>query len=63
MEEQGTGTWARSAGYARLRLDVSDTNLAAIATYSALGFAPTGRRGTLPPPRDHITEREMALDL
>lgn len=55
--------WARAAGYPRLLLEVGDANASAIATYTALGFAPTGRRGAMPAPRDHITEHELALDL
>jgi len=53
--------WARSAGFARLLLDVADHNAQAIALYTRCGFAPTGRAGSLPPPRDTITEHERAL--
>ena len=55
--------WARAAGYPRLLLEVGDSNTPAIATYRALGFAPTGRRGAMPAPRDHIAEHELALEL
>jgi GNAT superfamily N-acetyltransferase len=72
-EARGTGvgaalvaevvTWAKRAGYRRLRLDVVDTNEAAIGLYDRLGFHPTGVTGAFPPPRDHLTEHERALDL
>jgi len=55
--------WARAAGYPLLRLDVADTNENAAALYARIGFQPTGTVGTLPPPREHITEHERALDL
>lgn len=55
--------WARKAGHPCLLLDVGDANAPAIATYRALGFVPTGRRGTMPAPRQHISEHELALDL
>ncbi len=44
--------WARVAGYARVVLDVGDTNVPAIRLYQSKGFEPTGRAATLPvPPR------------
>ena len=52
--------WARAAGYARMVLDVGDDNATAIALYARKGFAPTGRTGALPPPREHIREHERA---
>lgn len=55
--------WARDSGYPQLRLEVADANTAAVATYRALGFTPTGRRGAMPAPREHILEHELALDL
>ena len=55
--------WAREAGYRTVRLEVADANAAALALYARFGFAPTGRRGALPPPRGHITEHERAVDL
>jgi ribosomal protein S18 acetylase RimI-like enzyme len=54
---------ARGRGFRRLVLDVGDHNTPAMALYTSLGFVPTGRRGAFPPPRDHITEHELALDL
>jgi GNAT superfamily N-acetyltransferase len=55
--------WARAVGYRRIYLDVADGNAAAVATYAALGFALTGRTGTLPPPRDHVLEHERCATL
>ncbi len=55
--------WAREAGFKRLVLDVAEGNAAAAALYSREGFVPTGIVGTLPPPRTHIRETQMALTL
>jgi ribosomal protein S18 acetylase RimI-like enzyme len=55
--------WARSAGHARLLLDVADGNLPAVALYERMGFEPTGEIGSLPPPREHVAEHRRALDL
>lgn len=55
--------WARAEGHEHIRLDVSDDNEAAIRLYAACGFNPTGVTGTLPPPREHVTEHERALSL
>ena len=55
--------WARERGHPRLLLEVADDNAAAIRLYERKGFAPTGVRGTLPPPREHVTEHERALVL
>lgn len=54
---------ARELGYARMLLDVGDENAAAQRLYARMGFVPTGRAGTLPPPRDHVTEHQMELRL
>ncbi|HLT97595.1 MAG TPA: GNAT family N-acetyltransferase [Acidimicrobiia bacterium] len=54
---------ATAAGYGRLLLDVGDHNRTAIAFYGRMGFRPTGRTNAFPPPRDHITEHELALVL
>ena len=51
--------WAQSENYRRIILDVGDTNTPAIRLYQSCGFIPTGRTGSLPPPRDHIGELEM----
>jgi ribosomal protein S18 acetylase RimI-like enzyme len=55
--------WARAAGHRRLRLEVADHNTSAVRLYERAGFVATGAHGRLPPPRDHITEHERALDL
>ena len=55
--------WANAEGFPCVRLTVADANAAAIAAYRALGFTATGRTGTMPAPRDHITEHELAVDL
>ncbi len=55
--------WARSSSYTQLLLDVSNDNSFAITLYKRKGFKPTGMTSCLPPPREHIPELEMALDL
>lgn len=55
--------WARSEGYAQLLLDVDDSNNFATALYERKGFKSTGVTSCFPPPRQHIKEHEMALDL
>ena len=55
--------WAKVAGYARVVLDVGDTNVPAIRLYQSKGFEPTGRTATLPEPRTHVREHERALEL
>lgn len=54
---------ARRAGHSRAVLDVGDHNAPAQALYARHGFQPTGRTGSLPPPRAHVTEHELARDL
>ncbi len=54
---------ARAAGARRVVLDVGDRNPPARALYRRAGFTPTGRTGSLPPPRQHVTEHELALVL
>lgn len=51
--------WAQTEGYRRIILDVGDANTPAIRLYQSCNFVPTGRTGTLPPPRHHISEHEM----
>ena len=55
--------WARSRGFRRLLLDVTETNARAMAFYSRMGFVPSGVVGTLPPPREHLAEIQMVLTL
>ncbi len=55
--------WARTNGHERLVLEVGDWNRPAIDLYRRNGFTPTGRTGTMPSPRTHITEHQLALDL
>ena len=55
--------WSRSRGFNNLLLDVSDTNEAAIALYSRMGFQSTGKTGTLPEPRQYVLEHQRALSL
>lgn len=55
--------WARQSGYPSILLDVADDNRPAIALYERHGFRPTGRTGTLPPPRTHVREHQRRLEL
>lgn len=52
--------WARDQRLRRLVLDVGDHNEAAFRLYVRCGFTPTGVVGTLPAPRDHLTETQLA---
>ncbi len=54
---------ARRLGYPRLVLDVGDHNTTADRLYARHGFQPTGRTYRFDPPREHLTEHELALDL
>ena len=53
--------WATQQNHTRILLDVADQNTAAIAFYDSRGFKPTGVVGTLPSPREHITEHQREL--
>ncbi|MGD1855011.1 MAG: GNAT family N-acetyltransferase [Leptolyngbyaceae cyanobacterium] len=55
--------WARSEGFARLILEVGEGNGSALSLYTRKGFKPTGQTRNLAPPRDHIKEQDMALEL
>jgi ribosomal protein S18 acetylase RimI-like enzyme len=54
---------ARELGVRRIVLEVADANAPAIGLYARHGFVPTGHTGAMPPPREHITETEMAFTL
>jgi len=61
MLMQAAIQWAERAGYRRLHLDVADNNVSAIALYEKFGFKPTGERGALPAPRQHVLEHRRTL--
>ena len=52
--------WARAESYKCVLLDVDDDNTAAIRLYESSGFLATGQTGTLPPPREHVTEHQRS---
>lgn len=54
---------ARARGYRRAVLEVGDHNVPAQRLYARHGFRPTGVTSTLPPPRTHVAEHELAVDL
>lgn len=54
---------AREFGFPRVALGVGDHNAVAQALYARHGFTRTGDTSTLPPPREHVTEHELARDL
>lgn len=56
-------TWARTANFRRILLEVNDDNPAAIRLYARHGFEPTGVTDCFPPPRTHLTLHERALNL
>jgi ribosomal protein S18 acetylase RimI-like enzyme len=55
--------WAHEHGIRRVVLDVADSNAPAIALYEAKGFRANGKAGSMPPPREHITEHQRELTL
>ena len=55
--------WAKHSGYSQLLLDVADDNLSAISLYRSKGFIKTGVTGTVPFPRQHISEHQLCLRL
>lgn len=54
---------ARDLGNHRAVLDVGDHNDAAQRLYRRNAFTATGATDSLPPPRTHVTEHELAVDL
>lgn len=55
--------WAIRRGFRRLVLDVGEANVAARALYENRGFVLTGVTRALPPPREHVKELEMQIEL
>ncbi|SVE39402.1 uncharacterized protein METZ01_LOCUS492256, partial [marine metagenome] len=55
--------WAQTTDAEELLLEVGEHNAHASSLYTRMGFQWTGRRRTLPPPRSHIEEVEMAYRL
>jgi ribosomal protein S18 acetylase RimI-like enzyme len=55
--------WAKNEDVKCLKLDVVDTNTAAIKLYESYGFKPNGKTGSFPEPRTHITEHQRELKL
>jgi ribosomal protein S18 acetylase RimI-like enzyme len=54
---------ARERGHARVTLEVGDHNTPAQRLYARHGFVPTGRTSTMPPPKEHVTEHQLAREL
>ena len=55
--------WATDFGYDRILLDVADNNRPAISLYESCNFERNGVTGSLPVPRQHITEHQLELVL
>jgi GNAT superfamily N-acetyltransferase len=55
--------WAKAQGLKRLVLDVGQQNTAALSLYARMGFVPNGTTSTLPAPREHIREIQLARKL
>lgn len=55
--------WAKNENITLLKLDVVDTNKAAISLYEKHGFFANGVSGNFPKPRGHITEHQRELRL
>jgi ribosomal protein S18 acetylase RimI-like enzyme len=53
--------WAKQESVQHLKLDVVDSNKAAISLYEKLGFTANGVVGSFPEPRSHITEHQRVL--
>ncbi len=60
---QAVARWAHSTGHTHMLLDVADDNSAAVRLYAQQGFEPTGEKGSLPPPREHVKEHRRRRDL
>lgn len=55
--------WAKTQQFRAILLDVADSNFPAIELYTRMRFEPTGKTGTTPAPREHITEHQRRLAL
>lgn len=55
--------WAKENDFSLLKLDVADFNIAAIQLYEKVGFKNNGIKGSLPAPREHVTEHQKELTL
>jgi len=55
--------WTKEQGLKRLVLDVGERNTPALALYTRIGFVQNGTTSTLPPPREHIREIQLAMEL
>lgn len=53
----------RAVDARRVTLWVADHNEAALRLYRRHGFVPTGRTAAFDPPREHMTERQLVLEL
>mmetsp|Transcript_34039 Transcript_34039/g.67632 ORF Transcript_34039/g.67632 Transcript_34039/m.67632 type:complete len:179 (-) Transcript_34039:55-591(-) len=49
--------------FTKILLDVNDLNVAAIKLYKNCGFIPTGKIGSMPPPREYISEHELCYTI
>ncbi len=55
--------WARGKDLKSIKLDVVDSNAAAIGLYEKYGFQKNGVISRFPEPRDHLTEHQRELKL
>lgn len=53
----------RAVDARRVTLWVADRNEAALRLYRRHGFVPTGRTAAFDPPREHMTERQLVLEV
>jgi ribosomal protein S18 acetylase RimI-like enzyme len=54
---------ARARGFRRVVLEVGEHNVVAQALYARHGFTPSGLRGHLPAPREHVPEIQLVKQL
>lgn len=55
--------WAKKQKIETIKLDVVDSNKAAIGLYAKFGFVENGVKGHFPAPREEITEHQRELKL